>query len=118
MLGGVGRDQITSGSGNDQIDLSGTSTGDFDTLSDFNVADDTLLISGNEFGSSLALGTLDASFFRIGTKATTADDRFIYDQSKGNLFFDADGVGGAAQVQIAKLSNKAALTNADFVVVS
>lgn len=39
-----------------------------------------------------------------------AGDRFIYDQFTGNLFFDTDGLGGAAQVKLAQLSNQAALT--------
>ncbi|MBX9259465.1 calcium-binding protein, partial [Desmonostoc muscorum CCALA 125] len=62
--------------------------------------------------------TLNESLFRLGTSATTSGDRFIYNQSTGNLFFDKDGVGGTAQVQIAQFSNQAMLTNANITVIA
>ena len=45
-------------------------------------------------------------------------DRFLYDQITVNLFFDTDGIGKAAQVQIAQLSNQAMLTNVNITVIS
>jgi hypothetical protein len=51
------------------------------------------------------------------TSAQDADDRIVYKTTTGALFYDADGVGGAAAVQFAVLDNHAALTKADFVVV-
>ncbi|MBX9257608.1 calcium-binding protein [Desmonostoc muscorum CCALA 125] len=67
---------------------------------------------------STADTTLDSSLFRLGTSATTSGDRFIYNQSTGNLFFDKDGVGGTAQVQIAQFSNLVMLTNANITVIA
>ncbi|MBN3958317.1 hypothetical protein [Nostoc sp. NMS8] len=55
--------------------------------------------------------------FRLGTSATTGD-RFIYNQTTGNLSFDKDGVGGTAQVKIAQLLNQAMLTNANITVIA
>ena len=40
----------------------------------------------------------------IGSAASSADQRFIYDTGTGSLFFDTDGAGGADQAQIASLS--------------
>ena len=61
-----------------------------------------LLTSKAEFGLSQSQDTtLDSDLFRLGTNATTAGDRFVYNQSTGKLFFDKDGVSGTAQVQIA-----------------
>ena len=40
----------------------------------------------------------------------------IYDQSTGNLFFDADGTGPARQMKFAIIANKAMMTAGDFYV--
>jgi Ca2+-binding RTX toxin-like protein len=39
---------------------------------------------------------------------------FIYNKINGALFFDADGIGAAAKVQIAMLNAELILTHADF----
>ncbi|MEH2260648.1 MAG: hypothetical protein V7K60_31650 [Nostoc sp.] len=61
--------------------------------------------------------TLDSGLFRLGTSAIAGSDRFIYDQTTGNLFFDADEIGKAAQVQIAQFSNQAVLSSANITVI-
>ncbi|MEI1377873.1 hypothetical protein PQG02_07795 [Nostoc sp. UHCC 0926] len=48
-----------------------------------------IFISKAEFGLSQSQDTtLDSDLFRLGNNATTAGDRFVYNQSTGNLFFD------------------------------
>ena len=37
--------------------------------------------------------TLEAKAFKLGTAASTADHRIIYDSATGALFYDADGMG-------------------------
>ncbi|MBD2204306.1 cadherin-like domain-containing protein [Calothrix sp. FACHB-1219] len=118
LVGGQGQDTVTGGAGNDSFYLTRNSVGEFDKLTDFLPTVDTIVISKSEFGLSQVLGTLDPSLFRLGTKATAASDRFIYDISKGNLFFDADGIGGTAQIQIAQLTNKVALTSGDITLIA
>jgi serralysin len=49
--------------------------------------------------------------------ATSATHRFVYDTDDGKLFYDADGVGGAAGVEFATLSTGLAMTNADLFVI-
>ena len=53
----------------------------------------------------------------FGTKATAVDQHLIYNSANGGLYYDADGVGGAAQVQIASFANHAALTAGDFILI-
>ncbi|MBD2680376.1 MULTISPECIES: putative Ig domain-containing protein [Nostoc] len=119
LTGGTGKDVLTGGTGRDSLYLTDTRTGGFDTITDFTVGDDTIFISKAEFALSQSVNTtLDSSIFRLGTSATAAGDRFIYNQSTGNLFFDKDGVGGTAQVQIAQLSNQALLTNTNITVIA
>ncbi|MEH2135616.1 beta strand repeat-containing protein [Nostoc sp.] len=119
LYGGVGKDTLTGGAGRDSLYLTDTRTGGYDTITDFTGADDTIFISKAEFGLSQAQDTtLDPSLFRLGTIATTASDRFIYNQTTGNLFFDKDGLGGTAQVQIAQFSNNALLGSANITVIA
>ncbi|MBD2357464.1 cadherin-like domain-containing protein, partial [Tolypothrix sp. FACHB-123] len=119
LVGGLGQDQLNGGSGNDSFYLIDTRTGGVDTIIDFSVSSDKIFISGTEFGLSQPQNTiLDSSLFQLGTSATAANVRFIYDINTGNLFFDADGVGGATQVQIAQLSNRISLSNTNINVIA
>ncbi|HEY9802154.1 MAG TPA: tandem-95 repeat protein [Leptolyngbyaceae cyanobacterium] len=110
LVGGKGRDLLIGGAGKDRFSVSLPVVGNFDTINDFIITDDKIVISQAEFALNQGVGKLDSSAFRLGTEATAASDRFIYDQFTGNLFFDADGLGGAGQVKVAQLSNQAALT--------
>jgi serralysin len=53
----------------------------------------------------------------IGAQANDADDRIIYTQANGALFFDADGNGAGAAVQFATLSTGLALSASDFMAI-
>lgn len=119
LIGGAGHDTLTGGSGKDRFDLTSTRTGGFDILTDFNGIDDQILVSKSEFGLTQEAGTLlKSGLFRLGTSATTANDRFIYDSGAGKLFFDQDGLGGTGQVQIATLTNKVTLSSSHFMVIT
>jgi len=74
------------------------------------------LIPRAEFGLSQALGTLDPALFRLGSHATTASDRFIYNNITGQLFFDEDGIGSTAKIQIGFLSNKPTIISSSITI--
>lgn len=57
----------------------------------------------------IAEGVLDASVFVQGSDAQDWDDRIIYDQTTGELWYDADGIGGIQKKLIAVLDNNFAL---------
>lgn len=110
LIGGSGADTLTGGDGEDFF-IRKYINGGIDTINDFNVAEDTLLFSASGFGGGLVAGaaiTLDQ--FTIGLEAVNESDRFIYDNTTGSLFFDADGTGLSQQVQIAQLSTGLAMT--------
>ena len=62
-------------------------------------------------------GVLNATQFAIGSAATDAAQRIIYNATNGAIFFDIDGNGAQQQVQFANVGNNLALTSNDFVVV-
>jgi Ca2+-binding RTX toxin-like protein len=88
-----------------------------DRITDFAVAEDTLLVSASGFAGRLTPGeTLRVGQFRLGVAATDSSDRFIYNENTGAIFFDSDGLGGAAQIQIATLARGLAITNENILV--
>jgi Ca2+-binding RTX toxin-like protein len=111
--GGAGNDVLTGGSGKDIFKLTNFSK---DTIIDFSVDDDTIQLENSAFTQLTATGVLKATNFKIGA-AVDANDYVIYNNGTGELFYDADGSGAGAAVQIAVLGISIALTNADFVVI-
>ena len=124
LIGGLGNDTLTGGDGIDYFifNTALNATSNKDTITDFNIIDDTIrLENGIMTGLGVTAGALAAGAFHSGivNTATQVDDRIIYNTSTGGLFYDADGTGASAAVQIAIIgtNNHAALTNADFVVI-
>ncbi|PIG94032.1 calcium-binding protein [Gloeocapsopsis sp. IPPAS B-1203] len=116
LAGGYGRDTLTGGPGADRFEFSAPNEG-IDVITDFVVADDTIVVSPRYFGGGLQPGAVIRPHqFRRGTAAGDASDRFIYDRNSGALYFDRDGIGPSKQVQIATLTNKPLLSHADIFV--
>jgi hypothetical protein len=118
LTGGTGKDRLTGGAGRDSFIFDNVRTGSIDVITDFRSVDDTILVSRRGFSQELRVGSLSASQFVLGSRAQDQDDRFLYDQRTGGLFFDADGVGGASQVRIATLSNRTAISAADIAIIA
>lgn len=126
--GGTGKDTVTGGVGLDKFYMTtaaDTST-NCDTITDFNVTDDTIYLSRTIF-TAIAQSTnttLQLKFYWESTTGTAhdADDRIVYETDTGILRYDSNGslAGGNIQ-QIAVLSNKAAigtaLSNLDFFII-
>jgi subtilisin-like proprotein convertase family protein/subtilisin family serine protease len=116
LNGGLGLDYLSGGAGIDTFMLH-KSQG-LDTIADF-VVGEKLLVSAVEFGGGLVAGAvLAASQFRVGAGVTTANSaaqRFIFDSTNRFLYFDIDGVGVNAAVQVAKIAGTAALNNGSFI---
>jgi subtilisin-like proprotein convertase family protein len=118
LVGGAGGDILTGGAGSDRFTFYSPTEG-IDSITDFSVVDDSIVVSAAGFGGQLvASGAIAANQFVIGTAATTSSQKFIYDKTFGSLYFDADGTGAIAKIQFAKLSSGLSLTNADILVVA
>jgi Ca2+-binding RTX toxin-like protein len=112
-----GNDTIRTGLGNDIVVFSAALDGSADTITDFIVTDDQIALDNFVF-TALGLGALNASAFTDDVLAPIdATDRIIYDPNSGSLFYDADGLGGAAEVKFASVAIGTTLTAADFMVI-
>ncbi|HEX8640483.1 MAG TPA: M10 family metallopeptidase C-terminal domain-containing protein [Allosphingosinicella sp.] len=116
--GGAGKDVLLGGTGVDRFYIAEMGTAHADRILDFAPADDTILLSRSVFKAFGGTGVdpLASGAFYKGTAAHDADDRIIYDQATGKLFYDADGIGGGAAVLFAAVNAGTELTRADFLV--
>ena len=112
-----GADVLTGRGGADSfVFATALGAGNVDRIADF-AAEDTVQLAQSVF-AALAPGQLAESAFKnLDAGGADADDRILYKQSTGELFYDADGSGGGAAVTFAVLDNKAALTAGDVLVV-
>jgi Ca2+-binding RTX toxin-like protein len=119
LAGGLGNDTLTGGIGQDTFAFNSTlGAGNIDTLTDFNVANDTIRLSKGIFTTLTTPGVLAAAAFKIIGNGGVADstDHLLYNTATGSLSYDADGSGAGAAVPIAILGTGLAMTNADFMV--
>ena len=117
--GKLGNDVLVGGNGADTFIFSTTlnAASNLDVISDFVAVDDTIQLTSAIF-ATLA-GTIAAADFLINTTglAATVAQNIIYNSSTGGLFYDADGLGGAAGVQFATLTGAPTISLSDFTVV-
>jgi len=92
-------------------------TTNVDRITDFGTTDDRIQLDDAVFTAVGAVGQLSNAAFRLGTAAADASDRIVYDSGTGQLWYDADGVGGTAAILFAKLAPGTLLSVDDFWVV-
>ena len=123
--GGLGNDILTGGTGSDKFVFSTKldALHNVDTITDFSVTDDRILLSHSIFSRlnyvkkthGNVLGKTEFVSNATG-EATHAKDRIVYDNTTGKLYYDYDGNGHGAAVQIAQLDAHLALVARDFMV--
>ncbi|HEU6442702.1 MAG TPA: calcium-binding protein, partial [Microvirga sp.] len=109
LFGGPGRDVFV-------FNTKPSLVSNLDRIVDFSVRDDTIYLDNAVF-TKLAVGKLPSAAFWTGAKAHDSTDRVVYDSAKGDLYYDGDGTGTGAPVQIAKLSTGLRMTADDFQIV-
>ncbi|MGL4488007.1 MAG: calcium-binding protein [Rhizobiaceae bacterium] len=117
--GGLGNDFLAGGAGADAFFFSTAlnSTTNFDRLTDFNAAADIMWLQQAGVFTTIAKGVLAASQFVVGSVALDANDRIIYNQANGNVFYDSNGNAAGGQVLFAQVAANTVLTSADFLVI-
>ena len=116
LEGWLGNDTLTGGDGDDTFFFTATpGAAHADRIMDFQLGFDWIALDASVF---TAIGdTWAASMFQVGSAANDSGDRIIYNSANGNLFYDPDGNGAQAQLQIATLTSGLALTGDDVFIV-
>lgn len=91
--------------------------GAFAKITDFSARNDAIELHHEDF-PGLAVGALSAGALHVGSGAISADQRIIYDDQTGALYFDADGSGTIAhQIHFATLSGQPSLNAEHFILI-
>jgi hypothetical protein len=117
LIGGLGNDTLSGGSGKDSFVFDAALKSNLDKVTDFNPADDQIVLDNQIFAQLTQAGNLNAAQFVTGATARDSDDFVIYNPINGALSYDADGSGAGQGVQIVQLGVNLAITSADFVVI-
>lgn len=118
LNGGTGKDTLKGGTGSDKFVFdTALGSSNVDRIVDFKHGTDKIVLENAIFkaiGSSLT-----KSEFRANTTGNAQDksDHIIYETDTGKLYYDADGIGGAAKIHFATLDGKPTVTLSDFQIV-
>lgn len=116
LVGGTGRNVLTGGAGRDRFVFEKVQ-GKANVITDFNPRQDQIVINRRGFGAAgLSVGRLSSRQFVLGSRAQNADERFIYNDRLGTLFFDPDGNGAQKQRAIAVLGGQPSLSARQIVI--
>lgn len=117
LEGGRGHDMLAGGRGADDFRFDCLSEVDSDRIRDFSTLEDTIELESTvftAFGGAVGAGNFVAHADGV---AGDADDFLVYETDTGKLFYDADGSGDGAAVEIAVLGTDLGLTHAHFLLV-
>lgn len=118
--GGFGNDRLRGGAGQDGFRFAGAlnAKANLDTIADFNLTDDHLVLDHAVFQRLTVSDALPADYFRNGV-AVDDNDYLLYDAASGVLSYDEDGNGAAAALPVCVLGiiRHPALTESNVVVV-
>ena len=127
IVGNAGDNFIDGRGGSDiLVGLGGSDTyaftsnlgpGNVDTIDQFAPGSDRIALDDAVFTGIGAPGALSAAAFATGAGAADSSDRIVYNAATGQLFYDSDGNGAAAQIQFAALAPGLALSSTDFIVI-
>lgn len=130
LTGGGGNDTLIGANGNDTLDggtgsdvfvftTRANATTNMDTIRNFDAGDQIHLTKSAVAYSALGIigQELTVGEFTVGTAATSAATRIIYDDQTGKLYYDADGTGSGSAIQFALLQSKPTLTHQQFFVI-
>ncbi|MFN0190645.1 MAG: calcium-binding protein [Aestuariivirga sp.] len=123
LHGGLGNDQLTGAAGADSFHFDTLlGAANVDTVTDFNAADDTIVLENGIFTLLGYTGTILAQDFKAIGNGTPgggldADDHIIYNRNNGDLIYDTNGSAAGGATVFARISAGLNLTVDDFMIV-
>ncbi len=112
LKGGAGKDVF-------ELTVAGSPTNlDHNKIADFTPGIDKIAFSEKGFGLGAAPPGGDLVYQQHHGSFTNAAQRFAYDTTNGDLFFDSRGSAGASPLEIATLSHQPTLTAGDITFVA
>lgn len=117
LEGGRGHDVLAGGRGADDFHFDCLSDLDSDRIRDFSTLEDTITLDSSVFTAfGGATGAIGAGNFVANADgmAQDADDFLVFETDSGKLFYDVDGSGAGAAIEIAVLGTDLGLTHANF----
>jgi Ca2+-binding RTX toxin-like protein len=122
LNGRGGNDTLSGGAGADKFAFATAlnASTNVDQITDFTAGLDVMRLD-NDIFTALALGELAASALRSApgaVAAANASHRIIYNETTGDLYYDADGDGAAPVTLFATLASTPGITAGDFFVVN
>ena len=102
---------LTGGAGADifRFDSSLNASTNRDTITDFDPLADSIELENAIFSALTVTGPLSGAAFNIGTAATTADHRILYNNLTGTLTYDSNGNAAGGTTVFAQLTPGLAL---------
>lgn len=118
LIGGPGLDRLMGGANGDSFVFSTALAGSSDTITDYNIAEDTIRIKADLVGNLPAGPLAGVRFKSIATPrgALDANDRIVYVRSTGQLLFAANGSASGNRVLIATLPGGLAMAASEIVI--
>jgi len=119
LIGGTGSDVLTGGIGNDRFVFDALEPGSPDSVTDFVTGTDKLEFDHLAFAAIGPVGAFADANFVSGAgaiAASDANDRLIFNQSTGDLYYDPDGTGSTAATHVATLNGVTTLHASDVVI--
>jgi Ca2+-binding RTX toxin-like protein len=113
--GREGNDILSGGGGNDRFVFA---LGSIDKVNDFAVGVDKIVVSASGFSGGLVEGGGVILRATSGAHAIGPGGQFLYDTADGQLFYDADGQGGAGPRYFGVFQGVPSLTANDFEVIA
>jgi|GEM_PF-1519115 len=109
IIGNSVANQLTGNGGKDSfVFASKLSDFNVDTITDFNVAEDVLILDHAIFNALSANDVLSAQELFVSANATSAENttqRIVFNTTSQSLYYDADGAGGENALLFALLPN-------------
>lgn len=114
IIGDRSVDVLEGGAGSDRFVFTSPDPSSADIIKDFNPIEDILAVKTPAFGGLASNSFINSNQFEVGSRATRAQTRFVYNPASGDVLFDADGSQGGATVKIATVARNLNVSYTNF----